>query len=262
MVSHQPSPTDAIEDGATADQREQPEQDEDGPHFIQLRIVGAVVVGELVDVTAAWKVDRDNELEVTTVLGGIALVSRVRRSMFQSGIDAGVGVGGAHQSTVARRPDHVLLVDQERLPGAGTLRDAFKQTIDVAYPVRGAGCPDALAFKRLRVRPLGRRKVGDLSLREIAFHEDIARDANQREGQGYRRKQADAKRKRRPVLVHTMALLEPARRMEQPAARRLRRLRRQGRGHLLHGSLSTGPSASVSKRRLWGTSIRSNRGTP
>ena len=45
--------------------------------FRQLRVVGVVVIGRLVGVAAAWKIDRDDELEVAAVLAATALASGV-----------------------------------------------------------------------------------------------------------------------------------------------------------------------------------------
>ena len=77
MVAHQSPTAEEIEHSATADQRDQRDQRKDRPQFIQLRVVGAMVVGHLVGVAATWKVDRDDELEVAAVLAATALASRV-----------------------------------------------------------------------------------------------------------------------------------------------------------------------------------------
>ena len=77
MVAQQRSPTDHVEDGAAAEQREQPDQQEHHAHVVQLRVVGAVVIADLVGVATARQVDGHDELEVLAVLRSVTLAAGV-----------------------------------------------------------------------------------------------------------------------------------------------------------------------------------------
>ena len=77
MVAHQGPPPDQVEDGAAPKQREQPDQQEHHPQIVQLRVVGAVVVGDLVGIAAAGQLDGDDKLEVLAILRGVGLAAGV-----------------------------------------------------------------------------------------------------------------------------------------------------------------------------------------
>src|ERR1700720_4767749 len=80
MVTHQASAADQIEEATTTEQREQTNEGEDPPYFTALHVIDVVVVGRLIGVAAARKVDRDNELEVTRALLTIVLTSQIGRA--------------------------------------------------------------------------------------------------------------------------------------------------------------------------------------
>ena len=94
-----------------------------------------------------------------------------------AGVDAGVGFSPAHEGTIARSSDHVLLIDQRDRQRAGTLFETFEQTLDIADPIGCARRPAALEFKGPRVRPLAFRVVADQLVRDAPFEQHVARDA-------------------------------------------------------------------------------------
>jgi len=75
MVAHEPPAADEVEDGAPAEEAEESDQEEDGPHFTDLRIVCDVAVGDVVRVPPAREVDWYDELEITSVCGGTSLMA-------------------------------------------------------------------------------------------------------------------------------------------------------------------------------------------
>jgi hypothetical protein len=131
----------------------------------------------------------------------------------------------------------VVSVDQQDLLGAGTLRDAFEQTVDVADSVRRARGTGALEFEGLRVRPLALRVFADLQVREISFQQHIARDRDQREGERHGHEQADAEAERRALLAAATSREQPPIPTRSSGAAERRMLRRRVRGLLTHSSL-------------------------
>ena len=83
-----PAP-DQVEDGADAEQTEQADHEQDCPYFTELRIVGAVVVGDVVRVGAARQLHRYDELEVASIVTGAGLMAGEKGCMRQRRIDAG-----------------------------------------------------------------------------------------------------------------------------------------------------------------------------
>ena len=56
--------------------------------------------------------------------------------MLQRGVDSGIGVFSPDHAILARRRNHVPLVDQDRLQRSGTPGDRVEQPIDLGDRVR------------------------------------------------------------------------------------------------------------------------------
>jgi hypothetical protein len=156
--------------------------------------------------------------------------------MLKSGSEAGVDVVCADQRTVGGCSDQVAAVDEKRLAGSRTLRDAVKKAVDVAYPVVRADRPGRLLFEGLAVGSLSGRIVGYLAVRQVPFQQHIARDADHDEREEHRRNEANAERKRRPILSDRSTREQPSAQAKPPATAGRRQLQSRGLGRLRHHS--------------------------